>query len=128
MSSYFSSKHSMDKAVGEGLGVASLAIGVTEMLAPRKLERIMGLNNGQTTGILRVLGLREFMQGVDILSHKDPTPGVWARAAGDALDGVMLGAAAAKTKKMGGFLSICAMVLPIVLLDMIFAPRLSAYK
>src|SRR5205085_12538580 len=97
-----------DAAVAKGLGWASIAIGLTEILMPRKLERTMGIGNGQNTGILRVLGMREILQGVDILSHRDPTPGIWARVFGDVLDGVLLTIVGTKTKKPGGFVAICA--------------------
>ena len=115
-----------DRAVAKGLGWASLAIGLTEILAPRKLEKTMGIGNTQNTGILRVLGIREVLQGVDILSHKDPTPGLWARVAGDMLDGALLTAAGIKSRNRSGFLTICALVLPVVVLDMIYAKRCSA--
>jgi hypothetical protein len=88
----------------------------------------MGVGNRQTTGILRVLGVREIMHGIDILAHKDPTPGVWSRVFGDLLDGVLLGVAATRTKNPGGLAAIFAAVTPVVLADMIFAPRLSADK
>jgi hypothetical protein len=114
--------------VARTLGWVSLAIGLTEIIAPKKIEQTMGLRNGQNTGILRMLGIREIMHGVDILAHRDPTPGLWARVAGDALDGVVLGAAAARARKPAGFMAIAALVLPVVLLDMMFAPRLSRMK
>ena len=114
-----------DKAVARGLGIASLAIGLTEIVAPRQLETMMGVGNGQTTSILRVLGVREIMHGVDILSHEDPAPGLWARVVGDALDSALLGMAATKTRRPGGLMGVFAAVLPIVLMDIIFAARLS---
>src|SRR5678816_772722 len=67
-----------DRSVAKGLGWVSIAIGLGEILAPKKIEQTMGIGNGQATGILRVLGLREILQGVDILAHDDPTPGLWA--------------------------------------------------
>lgn len=112
-----------DIGVSRGLGWASIAVGLTELSAPKQLENLMGIGNGQTTGILRVLGVRELMHGIDILSHRDPTPGIWSRVAGDALDGVLLGVAATKTRRPGGFLAVCAAVLPLVILDLVFAPR-----
>ena len=118
-------QHPYDTQAARGLGWASLLIGAMEIFAPRKLERAMGIGNGQNTGILRALGVREMMHGVDILSHDDPTPGVWARVAGDALDTVLLGAAAFKTRKPTQFLAIAASVMAIGALDMIFAKRLS---
>ena len=114
-----------DVTCARTLGVVSLLIGLSEIFFPRKLQRTMGIHNGQNTGVMRVLGLREICHGVDILSHRDPTPGVWARVAGDVLDGVLLGAAGAKSKRLGGFAAIAAAVLPVVVADMVVATRLS---
>jgi hypothetical protein len=114
-----------DKQAARGLGWTSLAIGLAEVLAPRQLERTMGISNGRNTGILRVCGVREIAQGIDILAHDDPTHGVLARVAGDMLDGVLLGAAAMKTKRPGGFSAVCAMVLGVVAMDVLYAQRLS---
>ena len=115
-----------DETVAKGLGWVSIAIGLSEILMPRKIERTMGVGDGQNTGILRVLGVREICQGIDILAHRDPTPGLWARVAGDMLDGVVLAVAGVKSRRKGGFLAICALVLPVVILDMIYANRCSA--
>ncbi|MDB5319120.1 MAG: transcriptional regulator [Phycisphaerales bacterium] len=115
-----------DKEIARGLGWASIGIGLTEIAAPHQLERLMGIGDGQNTGILRTMGVREIMSGVDILTHDDPTPGVWARVAGDALDGVLLGVAATKTRRPGSFAALTAMVLGIVALDVVCACRLSS--
>ena len=128
MQSKASHRAAVDQQVAQCLGWTSIAIGLTEILAPRQLEKTMGVGNGQVTGILRVLGVREIMHGVDILAHNDPTPGVWSRVFGDLLDGVLLGAAATRTKKPGGLAAVVAAVTPVVLADMIFAPRLSKDK
>ena len=53
---------------------------------------------------------------------------MWSRVFGDLLDGVLLGAAATRTKKPSGLAAILAAVTPLVLADMIFAPRLSKDK
>jgi len=121
----YSAREKTDVAAGRALGWASIGIGLTEIAAPKQLEKWMGIGNGQNTGILRACGVREIMQGVDILAHDDPTPGVWARVAGDMLDGVLLGLAAKKTRNMKGLMCVAAAVLPIVVLDMVFAKRLS---
>lgn len=118
----------VDRQAAQCLGWASIAIGLTEMLATKRLQKTMGVESAQTTGILRVLGVREIMHGVDLLAHKDPMPGVWSRVFGDLLDGVLLGAAATRTKKPEGLAAIFAAVTPVVLADMIFAPRLSKDK
>lgn len=114
-----------DKEVARGLGWASIGIGLSEIAAPHGVERMLGISNGQNTGILRVLGVREILTGVDILSHRDPTPGVWARVVGDALDGVLMTAAGRKTRNPSGFGTALMMVLGITALDVIFALRLS---
>jgi len=118
----------VDQQAAQCLGWASIAVGLTEILGPKQLEKTMGVGNGQVTGILRVLGVREIMHGIDILAHKDPTPGVWSRVFGDLLDGVLLGAAATRTKRPEGLAAIFAAVTPLVLADLIFAPRLSKDK
>jgi hypothetical protein len=117
-----------DTIAARTLGLISIGIGLTEICCPRRLEKTMGINNGQTTGIFRVLGIREICHGIDILSHPDPAPGVWSRVFGDVLDGALLGIAGAKTRKPGGFAAIAAMVLPVVVADLIFAKRLSAQR
>src|SRR3954469_16052300 len=81
------------------LGLASLAVGATELAVPRQLEETMGIGNGEITGILRVLGVRELVHGFDLLTHDNPTPGVWGRVAGDLLDGVLLAVAFAKSRR-----------------------------
>src|SRR5206468_1023918 len=101
----------------------SIAIGLTELLMPRKLEKTMGINNSQNTGILRVLGVRELAHGYDLLAHKNPTAGILARVAGDLLDGALLAGAAKKSRNSKGMAIIAAMVTPVVLADMILAGR-----
>src|SRR4051812_32902410 len=125
MQSKASHRAAIDQQAAQCLGWTSIAIGLTEILAPKQLEKTMGVGNGQTTGILRVLGIREIMHGVDLLSHRDPTPGVWSRVAGDVLDNVLLGNAATRTKNPGGLLAIFAAVTPLVVADLFFAPRMT---
>ncbi|HEX8324689.1 MAG TPA: hypothetical protein VF595_12350 [Tepidisphaeraceae bacterium] len=115
-----------DVTLGRTMGWVSLAIGLTEIAAAQPLQRLMGLKDKpQHLGILRVLGAREILHGVDLLSHRDPTPGLWSRVAGDALDGVMLGVAATKTKRPAGLAAVAAMVLPVVVADVVLALRLT---
>jgi hypothetical protein len=119
-------EQSQDGEVGaRALGLASIGIGLTELAAPKKVEQMMGIGNGENTGILRVLGVREIMHGIDILTHRDPNPGVWSRVAGDVLDGVLLAIAAKKTKRPASFAMVSAMVLGIVALDVKYARQTS---
>jgi hypothetical protein len=89
---------------------------------------MMGIGNGQNTGLLQALGVREVMHGVDLLVHDDPLPGLWARVIGDVLDSALLGIAATRTQRPAGLAGVFAMVLPVVALDVYFAQRLTRDK
>lgn len=114
-------QQTLEEKSARSLGYASIGIGLAELAAPRRLERFMGIGNAQNTGILRVLGAREVLHGVDILTHRDPGPGLWARVAGDALDVAVLGLAAKKTRRPAGLATALAMVLGIGALDLLLA-------
>jgi hypothetical protein len=108
------------------LGWTSLGIGLTELLAPDRLQDMMGLEQSQShRGVLRVLGLREVLHGIGLLTaggnHQKIQTGLWSRVIGDLLDGALLGIAATKTKRPAGFATVAAMVLPVVIADMVFA-------
>jgi hypothetical protein len=115
-----------DQTAGRGLGLVSLAIGATELAAPRQLEQAMGIGNGEISGIIRVLGVRELMHGFDLLTHDSPTPGVWGRVAGDVLDSVLLAVAFARSRRPAGFAAIAAAVMPVVIADIVCAAKLRA--
>jgi hypothetical protein len=118
-----------DRRAADKLGMTSVAIGLTELLAPRQIEKAMGVSNDRsTTGVLRILGVRELMHGIDLLTHKDPAPGLWARVVGDVLDSALLGLAATRTRKPLGWAAVFAAVLPVVLADMFFAPKATIDK
>lgn len=106
---------------GRGLGLASLAVGATELAAPRQLEQTMGIGDGEITGILRVLGVRELMHGIDLLMHDNPRTGLFGRVAGDVLDGALLALALAKSRRPKGWAAIAAAVAPVVIADMVCA-------
>ncbi len=130
MSRYFNNlSDGTETKVAKGLGWASVAIGLTELLFPNKLERLLGLPRASLhRSILQTMGVRELMHGFDILSHDDPTPGVWSRVAGDGLDVALLAMAARKTRTPKSFATTAAMVLGIGVLDMLAAKELSERK
>jgi uncharacterized membrane protein len=74
-----------------GLGWFSIALGAAELLAPRELGRAIGA--GEHTTLTRLCGLRELAAGVGLLTQSDPTPWLWSRVVGDAMDLALLGAA-----------------------------------
>jgi len=103
----------------------SLGIGMTELAAPDKVQNWMGLPRGTGTGVIRILGMRELMHGIDLLLHRHARTGVRSRVAGDLLDSVALGVAATRTRDMKAFGLIAGLVMGIGLADMLFAKRLN---
>ncbi|OGT96987.1 MAG: hypothetical protein A2X80_12835 [Geobacteraceae bacterium GWB2_52_12] len=74
-----------------GLGVFSLGLGVTELVAPGKIARALGMK--KRSGLFKMCGIREVATGIGILSTKNKAPWIWARVAGDVADLVTLGQA-----------------------------------
>jgi hypothetical protein len=73
-----------------GLGWFSIALGLAELLAPHAVARAVGLQGRE--GLVRLYGLREIATGIGLLTARDPSPWVWGRVAGDAIDLATLGA------------------------------------
>src|SRR5437868_13227436 len=71
------------------LGWFSVGLGMAEIAIPRRLARMIGVRNRPV--LMRVLGARELVSGIGILAQTRPTPWLWARVAGDALDLALLG-------------------------------------
>jgi hypothetical protein len=77
------SKHSHD-ALARGLGWFSIGLGLVEVLAPHRLTRALGMRGHEQ--VVQAYGWREIATGIGILAAKDPTPWIWGRVGGDALD------------------------------------------
>jgi uncharacterized membrane protein len=80
-----------DRQLGQILGLFSIGLGLAEVLAPRALGRAIGV--GDHPSIMRMVGVREIVTGLGILSERAPGAWTWARVAGDAIDLALLGAA-----------------------------------
>ncbi len=76
--------------LAKGLGWFSIALGATELLAPRLLTRWLGMTGME--GMVRLFGARELASGVLTLSTERRT-GVASRIVGDGLDLLALAAA-----------------------------------
>lgn len=74
--------------LAQGLGWFSLGLGLAELIAPRRIGRTFGLE--EHSSLIQAYGVREIAAGIGILAARDPTPWVWARVAGDALDAATL--------------------------------------
>ena len=71
-------------ALARGLGWFSIGLGLAEVLAPRALTRALGLHGQER--LVAAYGVREIATGIGILAARDPTPWIWGRVGGDALD------------------------------------------
>ena len=80
-----------DRQLGQILGLLSVGLGLAQVLAPRALGRAIGV--GDHPAIMRMVGVREIVTGLGILSERAPGAWAWARVAGDAIDLALLGAA-----------------------------------
>jgi uncharacterized protein YjeT (DUF2065 family) len=72
------------QTVAVGLGVFSIALGVTEIIAPRLVRRAADMRCSDN--MVRLCGVREVVNGVGILLAWKRAPWLWARVAGDAMD------------------------------------------
>jgi hypothetical protein len=109
------------------LGWLSLALGAAELLAPRQLARLVGVDRrNATTGLLRAYGAREIASGIAILSQPNNPRWLWSRVGGDAIDLATLGSAAGDENADHGRLSLAAAaVMGVTALDVLCARRLS---
>ena len=75
---------SLHDQMATGLGYFSIALGLTELFAPRAVSRAAGLDGHET--VVQAFGAREVATGIAILTSHDATPWIWGRVAGDAAD------------------------------------------
>jgi hypothetical protein len=110
--------------LARGLGWFSLALGAAELLAPRGLTRSLGQSGYEPVAV--TYGAREIATGLGILLSKDPTPWVWGRVAGDALDIATLTAGlAGRRSKNEAILGALVAVIGVTALDLYCARGLS---
>ncbi|HVG05460.1 MAG TPA: hypothetical protein VM937_11035 [Burkholderiaceae bacterium] len=96
----------INDVTARGLGWFSIGLGAAEVLMPRVMGRALGMP--YSSGLLFLYGLREIATGVGILKAKNPTPWLWGRVAGDAIDLATLAAYSGARNKLGRGLGIAA--------------------
>jgi uncharacterized membrane protein len=88
--------------LSRGLGWFSIALGVTELAAPRVLAKAIGIDpRGGTARMLRAMGAREIAAGLAVLLRPERPLPLWSRVAGDAIDLALLGYAASQKRASG---------------------------
>jgi uncharacterized membrane protein len=88
-------KREPGQALTQGLGWFSVGLGLTQLLAPGFLGRLIGVKSKRDSAtlhtIMRLCGARELTTGLGLLNGKHPERWLEARLAGDALDVALLG-------------------------------------
>jgi uncharacterized membrane protein len=79
-------------SLATALGWFSMALGAAGLVAPGRVARLIGAPGH--VGWVRACGVRELATGIGLLTQDDPRPWLQARVAGDAVDALLLGAAA----------------------------------
>jgi uncharacterized membrane protein len=121
-----SSERTDGAGLARGLGWFSLALGATQLAAPRILARTIGIEPGLGVSILmRALGAREIASGIAVLMEpRRPLP-LWARVAGDVVDlGLLTLAFRGKRTNTPRLLGAIAAVSGALALDMVAARRI----
>ncbi|HKR37560.1 MAG TPA: SRPBCC family protein [Steroidobacteraceae bacterium] len=114
-----------DRQLGQILGWFSVGLGLAELLAPRAFGRAVGA--GDHPALVRMMGLRQVVTGLGMLSERAPGNWAWARVAGDAMDLALLGAAAsAPDADPRRLAAATAGVLGVAALDVYAGQRLTA--
>lgn len=107
------------KKLGLGLGVFSIALGVTELFAAKRITSALDADGHE--GLVRGFGAREIVAGIGLLGAPANASGVWNRVAGDAMDLTALSAAAASAPRNKAVWGALAFVVGAAVLDVIVA-------
>jgi len=108
--------------LADALGWFSIGLGIAEVLAPRKVARLVGTRNHRN--LMRIYGLREIAAGAGILTQSDPAPWLWSRVGGDILDLASLGAALKRSDERAKTIAAVAAVAGVTALDILCAQKL----
>lgn len=110
------------------LGQNAIGLGLWGLLAPRGVNRFLGLKGSpQTTQLL--FGAREMATGVALFSDPTRASALWARVAGDVFDIALLkGLTRRSNPKRGNARLALGVVLAVTALDVLAAVRMSAVK
>src|SRR4051812_10328460 len=110
--------------LAQGLGVFSIVLGMIELIWGGPLGRSLGLDGYEW--IVRVYGAREMLNGILILASKDPTPWIWLRIIGDALDaGTLIWGYMRHPEDATGIIIAFIAVTPVVIADIFCAIKLT---
>jgi len=120
-------RHQRQQRLAGGLGWFSLGLGLSQLLAPRGLARMIGVRaNRSTRDTMLAIGLRELASGFGILTRRQRAPWLWMRVGGDLMDLALLGRAASikrrRTSAIGLGFALTA-VAGVTVIDLLAAGR-----
>lgn len=109
------------KKMGLGLGVFSIALGITELAAPGRIARWLGVEGGRAKTIIGLFGARELLAGAMLLRGPAVSTNVWNRVIGDGMDAAALGLAFSRSDRKGSVGAALAFVGGAALADWVVA-------
>ena len=69
------------------MGVFSYALGISQVLRPGSVNRLMGIpDHNPNHAVTRLIGIREIVTGTGVLFGKNTSGWMWGRVAGDIMD------------------------------------------
>ena len=107
-----------------GLGLFSIALGVVEIAATRRIARALGNDHRVGRATLKAFGAREMLAGAGLLAAPAHSTLVWNRVAGDAMDLAALGLAARSAPRHRAVWGAIAFVAGATIIDALVARAL----
>ncbi len=112
------------RRLARGLGWFSIGLGIGEIVGGAALARWLG--TPENAALIRLYGAREIVQGLGILDADDPTPWIWARVGGDAVDiATVLPALSEENSNRGNALVAVMALAGVTALDVVCARNLT---
>jgi uncharacterized membrane protein len=125
------SERGLPRAIGRaaiGLGLFGIGLGLAELFAPRRFNRLIGVDGDspRARNLTRALGLRELANSLVLLACRRPAPWLWARVAGDIIDLALLAnATRARRAHVGRIVGAIGAVVGATMADAYVASRSS---
>lgn len=108
--------------VKQGVGVASVLLGLAALTAPRRFADAIGVSDETSAEAIAAFGSRELAAGAALLAPVKFGPFLWMRVAGDAMDLGGLALAARKPKADRKLLALASIaVIAITAFDLALA-------
>lgn len=102
-----------------GLGLFSIAIGVAELIAAKRIAGALDAEDHQ--GVVRGFGAREVLAGINLIAAPAASANMWNRVAGDAMDLGALVLAAKRNPSNKAIWSTIAITAGIMTIDILTA-------